>query len=627
MHHQMRLGIAGVACVLGAGCTAMGEETAIFRVAAGGGSAGGATYANIGAAVEAARRREGDTLVVIRIAPGEYYLEQPIELGPADSGLTIEAEEPGKAVLIGGRQISRWQPDGDRFWAADLPGVAEGQWDFRMLLVNGRVAPRARLPETGTFDHVTEFRVRWMSTTGGGWERKPTVEELTTMRYRPQDVGMWLDPRNAEVTVYHMWDESLVGVKANDYRTKTMTFAAPAGHPPGAFGVRKYVLWNVRQGMTRPGQWYLDRTRGKVVYWPPPEVLERGMEEAVVVAPTVQTLVAVRGSEGKAARGVTLRGLTLSVATTPPVSGGFGASALPGAVEVPHAEDCTLAGLEARQVGGYGIKTRNTARLRINRCNVHDTGAGGIVAHAAREATLADNRVHDSGRDYPSGIGLWINGEGCVVEHNAGYDTSYTAIAAGGNDHLIAGNLIHHPMQVLRDGAAIYSTFSKRITLRGNWVHDVAEVAPGYGASAYYLDEQAEDCVVDGNLAVSVTTPSHNHMARNNVLRGNVFVNDGALRLSFVCCEGYRLDGNTVVTGGELRLRGLEAVTGWTGNTLYSASGPAVAELLTDYQVREEKPLAMPAGNRTSDPGIAVEEGRVLRGGQVILDVGDAGPR
>ena len=54
--------------------------------------------------------------------------------------------------------------------------------------------------------------------------------------------------------VYHMWDELLVGLAAHDPATRTLTFARPAAHPAGAFGVNTYVVWNVREGMTEPGQ-------------------------------------------------------------------------------------------------------------------------------------------------------------------------------------------------------------------------------------------------------------------------------------------------------------------------------------------------------------------------------------
>ena len=70
-----------------------------------------------------------------------------------------------------------------------------------MLVVNGRFCRRARLPETGTFTHLSRFKVPWMSTTGGGWKRKPTKQELHTLKYRPEDLGPWLDVNNAEVAV------------------------------------------------------------------------------------------------------------------------------------------------------------------------------------------------------------------------------------------------------------------------------------------------------------------------------------------------------------------------------------------------------------------------------------------
>ncbi|GAG43506.1 unnamed protein product, partial [marine sediment metagenome] len=59
-----------------------------------------------------------------------------------------------------------------------LPGVKDRKWDFRCLVVNGRFCPRARLPEKGFFKHLSSFNVPWMTSTGGGWKRKPTNEEL-----------------------------------------------------------------------------------------------------------------------------------------------------------------------------------------------------------------------------------------------------------------------------------------------------------------------------------------------------------------------------------------------------------------------------------------------------------------
>ena len=144
-----------------------------------------------------------------------------------------------------------------------------------MLEMNGRFCKRARLPEQGVFTHESVFDVRWMSTTLGGWERKPTDEELGTLKYKAGDLGPWLEPRNAELTVYHHWDDSMVGVASIDHETRTVTFSSPSGHPAGAFAshvphANTYVVWNIREGLTEPGQWYLDRARGCAVYWPLP---------------------------------------------------------------------------------------------------------------------------------------------------------------------------------------------------------------------------------------------------------------------------------------------------------------------------------------------------------------------
>jgi hypothetical protein len=164
-------------------------------------------------------------------------------------------------VLYGGQPIRGWQKDGDRFYAAPLPPFPElsdrgasDKWEIRTLQVNGHWRLRARFPEKGELLHLSSFNVRWMSTTGGGWERKPTQDELTTLKYRAGDLPAGLEITNAEITVFHKWDESCVGVAQQDISNQPLRLAPPAGHPPGAFGVKKFVVWNTREGLQRPEQ-------------------------------------------------------------------------------------------------------------------------------------------------------------------------------------------------------------------------------------------------------------------------------------------------------------------------------------------------------------------------------------
>jgi len=588
-------------------------------------------FAEIDAAVRASRNLGGRTARRIVIAAGTYLLEEGILLETGDSGLSIEAAPGEEVVLCGGRRVTGWQPDGENLWAASLPEVAEGTWDFRMLIVNGRFCHRARVPEQGRFTHLSEFKVPWMSTTGGGWKRKPTEEELTTLRYRPEDLGSQLDVKNAELTVHHMWDESVVGIAEIDRENCTLRFSNPSGHPPGAFGVDEYVIWNVREGLTRPGQWYLDRTEGKVVYWPLPD---EDPAETEVFAPCTESIIRIQGAEDEPARNLTIRGLTLSVTNTPLEAGGFGAGKFDGALSISDAENCCVEDVKVVNVGGQGLKAQRTSRLAIRRCHIRDTGACGVILRGDG-TEVSDCRIHHVGVSYPSAIGLWVSGSDALLEHNEIHDTPYTGIAGSGRDHRIVNNRIHHNMLELHDGGGIYITFCQRIVLRGNFIHDVPELGR-YGSSAYYLDEQAEDCLVEGNLSLRVARPSHNHMAKGNTIRNNVFITDGDATLTFPKSSDYVFEKNVIRSSGKICFTNPKAITELRDNIIFSASGSVDGRPLDGYQKGIPAPLTEHGEFVPDDPLLSeYEDGKVTfrrssparRLGIQPIDVSSAGVR
>lgn len=361
--------------------------------------------------------------------------------------------------------------------------------------------------------------------------------------------------------------------------------------------------------MTQPGQWYLDRAAGKVVYWPLPG---EDMNTVETVAPTIESILRIRGQGGKPVCNVTIRGLTVAVTNTPLVAGGFGAGKFGGAVELTGGEDCRLEDLEVKDVAGQGIRAWNLKSCVIEGCHVHHTGACGLKLGG--ECIVRNNHVHHVGCIYPSGIAVWgggRDGQTCHIEHNTVHDTPYTAIACGGNDHRIEHNRIYRAMQVLHDGAGIYITFCKRIVLRVNYIHDIVDTG-GYGASAYYLDEQAEDCLVEGNLSVGVARPSHNHMARKNTLRNNVFVCDADLTLTFPRSSDYRLEKNVIVAGGTIRITRPEAIAEAEANVLLSKSGKVEGVKMDAYQKSGTEPITSGSGWLLADPKLVeYESGKV----------------
>jgi len=586
-------------------------------------------FATLEAACAAARKMGTKLPRKIVIETGQYFLNKPLVLTDKDTGLTIEAAAGAKVCLYGGRKIAGWKKDGGKLYSAALPDVKQRKWDFRAFVVNGRFCRRARLPEKGFFTHQSTFNVPWMTSTGGGWKRKPTNEELTRLKYRPEDLGGWMDINNAELTVYHMWDESMVGLAIMDSKSHTLTFANPSGHPPGAFGVKKYVVWNVRKGMTKPGQWYLDRTAGKVVYWPLPG---EDMTKAIVFAPTIESIIKIQGTKAKPTKNITIRGLTLSVTTTPMKAGGFGAGRFDGAASIVSGQNCRLLDLEIFNVGGQGIKVSGS-NLRIERCYVHHIGACGI-RFGGTGSVVTNNHIHDVGLTYPSAIGLQGGGKDNEVSHNEIHNTPYTAINWGGEKNRIENNLIYRAMLELHDGGGIYCFAGKGLVLRGNFIRDIPDTG-GYGSSAYYLDERSENCIVEGNLSLRVARPSHNHMAKNNTIRNNVFVCDENARFTFPRSSDFVFERNIVYAKGKILFDNTNAITKFKDNILYSTEGKVQGNKMSRY-TRTGSEQLQPENNLFAKPLLReFEKGRVsfaarspaAKLGIEPIDVSGAGPR
>ncbi|MCG9895680.1 MAG: right-handed parallel beta-helix repeat-containing protein [Fimbriimonadaceae bacterium] len=476
----------------------------------------------------------------IELLPGVHVAEG-LEIGPAHSGLTLQGADSGRTVVAAGPRLAAWQKAADGIWTHPWPSARP----VRCLTRNGALVPRARFPHQGRFQHESVFDVRWMSTTGGGWERKPTEAELTTMTVKPGQIPADFKIQNAEVTAFHMWDESTIGVKAFDPETRRMTFTGSLGHPPGSFGVQDYVVWNTVEGLT-PGTWMHDRSRGEILYRP-----ARGQEPKP--ADDFRTATAEFALKIDRAERVTVRNIAFTTAGTPLSSGGFGSLNYLGVLTAEAAPNLTLQRVSVRGTGGWGIRTYDCPDLVIDRSGVRDAGAGGIRAEGAR-ARIQDSTIQNTGLYYPSAPGLFIQGPGSTARHNLITDSTYSGIIGGSDDQVIEGNRIKRVMTVMHDGAAIYAGFASRMTYRGNWVSDIEDTGL-YGSSAFYLDEGATDCLVEGNLSEGVGRPSQNHMAIRGTIRGNLFIIPADGRLEFARCTGFRLEDNLIQAQGSLTFR------------------------------------------------------------------------
>lgn len=504
------------------------------------------TDRDLQALLDAAAAR-GEKSVVI--APGDYTLNEPIMLTGAHSGLTIQGEG---ARLLGGCTLDHWMQEEGGFWRAPVP---EG-CDPAMLLVNGRAAERARFPAQGTLTYLTDAPsdMRWMSSTNGGWNRTPTHDELTCLRVNPDDIPADMDVENALITLWHEWDESTVRAASFDRESGDITLLTETEHPAGAFQKKSYALWNVREGMTRPGQWYFDRRRGCIVYAPQPGDVIDSFSACI---PLIQSALVLDGADG-----VTLSGLEMTLCNAPARRAGLRGVNFPGAIEAHHCRELTIDSVHVHDTAAHAIRLDDCPGARCASSTLENCGAGGLFEWDCYPALVENNLIRRIGLSANSAIGIHAGGRsqlvyvqdgfpreggGVVISHNTLTDMPYCAITCnGGPDNIIEYNRIVRCMTVLNDGAAIYCSRARETLLRGNLVSEIRAER----AYAYYLDEASCLCRLEGNASDGLSTPFQSHLSAHCTLSGNVFIAPEDMTLRIMRSHHFAFTANIFCCGG-----------------------------------------------------------------------------
>ena len=290
-----------------------------------------------------AAQADRDRAIIVSIRGGTYWLETPISFAAEDSGterapVVYQAFGDERPVFSGGRSITGWKTDELGRWYADLPDVKDGQWHFCQLFVGDQRRFRPQLPKKGYYK-IAKAGDSTPEAGGKGFNRFGFSEgELDPH---------WANLNDVEVMPFHSWTASRFRVASIDPQAKTVTVS---GHTTGTswwasfHQGHRYLAVNVREALTEPGEWYLDRPTGRLTYLPKPG---EDPQQTVVIAPRLRYLVLLAGdlAQRRWVQHVQLRGLTFAHSnwTTPPEGQAF-----------PQAEinlDAAISAVGARQVG------------------------------------------------------------------------------------------------------------------------------------------------------------------------------------------------------------------------------------------------------------------------------------
>ena len=556
--------------------------------------------------------------IVVQFRGGTYYLPSTVQFTAADSGSAstpiIYQNYPGETpVLSGGMPLGNWTNAGGNKWQATLPPSTQY---FENLFYNGVRRLRPRLGGSlGTFYRIA--KTVYLSgaaplaaapnancavyVAGSGWEcfdrfqydpKDPianTWKNLAPPQRNPcgQPAGNPSLAGDIELLVFEQFTTSKLRVSCIDTANHIVYLTGPTGFSQnnstadGFIAGNRYLVENVQDQLTQPGQWFLNRstTPWTLTYLASPG--DNPNNDSVIAPQLPQLLIASN------LQYVTFQGLTFEHDNyTLPPAGHSSRELEPeisAAVSIQNSQYITFDSGIVSQISGVGLEiisclnasspawcasrstTATTAHNVIQNSAIYDIGAlairiGGPFANLNNDSNVPqsivvqNNVVEGYGRTIPASFGIGQGvGHDNLYTHNDVYDGYHCAISIselsgdtakpngiGTANNTISFNHVYNLMQgIMNDGGSIrIGSGNSVFTAAGNKIlnnkiHDVSDASAldsnGYGGNGIYLDNQTGLVDVENNLVYRVSgnavytpqgpaAPKEPNTIRNNIL-------------------------------------------------------------------------------------------------------------
>ncbi|MCL2518771.1 MAG: hypothetical protein FWF15_09430 [Oscillospiraceae bacterium] len=494
-------------------------------------------------------RRSGvNQPITVRLAEGEYFYGDAIEIDNRLSAVTVEPFGTAKVVISGGKKLSGFEKtvfNGVDCFALFIPEVKDGTWRFTDLYVDDLRAGLTRFPETGTFtlldcenkEHALFASSKWITV-------------------NPDDVACISNKsfENAIVSYCHFWIDEHSPIESFDRATGKLDMKCNSRFT--MLDNKEYYLENVPETFGKPNDWYLDVDSGMLYYKPRCE--SQTPENIIVHAPCASKLINIKGTADKPVRNINFRNLNFAytrgdytimrdtsgkgdlvefASDSQGVSNGF------AAINLEYAEYCSFDNCKLLNYGLHGINIdKGCNNIRVVNNTFFDGGGGGVKINGANSNgpdvthtnTVFNNLIKTCGRRYMAACGvLMMNSHSNVISHNEICDLFYTGISGGwvwgysdsvSRNNLIKKNHIYNLGQgVLSDMGGVYLLGAQSGTVvSGNLIHDIK--SKRYGGWALYTDEGSGFITLENNVCYNTSDNSyHQHYGRMNVVRNNVF--------------------------------------------------------------------------------------------------------
>jgi len=383
---------------------------------------------------------------------GVHRLTTTLTFGPPDSGMNghrVRYEAyPGETPIVSGAvPVTGWMPDTGGVYRASLARTTK----LRNLYVNDTRAAMTSKKVTGRGDYgtysVTQGQASW------AWVSGSKADGAKYDTSAVPDIASNKD--DLEIVNGTTWNENIVCVRdvittSDNYRA--LLFQEPYGaiaQVPGwgaAFTTTgSHTIYNAREFLNGPGQFYFDKTTQTLYYYPR---TGEDMAKAAVEAPVLETLVALTGTSTTAhVKNITFQGIVFAHTdyALADVAGSHGkascqaadafiafgdtdwhadkyeiADTLPGIVMANNADSLDFVGDVFEHGGSDGLSLINdVVGTHVTGNFITDIAGSGITVGHPQHIYIGDGGAHEK---YPAGIeGVCAQN---AITNNVIYDVS-----------------------------------------------------------------------------------------------------------------------------------------------------------------------------------------------------------
>ena len=512
-------------------------------------------------AKELANRKSGNDTVTVWFRAGTYFIKETTFTSSDRQNVLFRSYPYEKVEFTGAKEISGWSEtiiNGVNAFVTDVEINSDDDY-FRSLFKDNKRLSRSQYPKNDVLKIANPATEEGIPSE---WNVEFFTHGLAFYAHK-KDVMNFANINDVEVKVMHYWCDEHLPLHSVDTQTGRIETSKPT-----AMTLRvddNYIFENVKEALSLPGEWYLDRSEQKLYYIP-----EDGdtTENTVLYAGVTEQFLTFNNAEN-----IAFRGIDFINSDWNPVNGEFfnnifdethplyknieyggehpqAAYEVPAAINVITSKGIDFTDCVFENISYTAVKFDKGAKdCDITSCKFNEIGGNAVFIHgefvvpaSTQNINVRDCHIGFYGRLFNNAIGILLtNAIDCELSNNEIHDGWYTGVSVGWswgyadnptNNIQVKDNLIYNIGNGwLSDMGGIYTLGIQPDTvLSGNIIYNVGcdEGAYGYGGWGIYLDEGSSGITVENNLAYDCSSQTfHQHYGRDNIVRNNIFAFGG----------------------------------------------------------------------------------------------------